>query len=76
MDGAGGIRIPIVHDDSGSTTAATLATCYESLHGKEALSMHGKHLIRVPTIRPLLENDWFIRMIEEARYRLFVEEGE
>ncbi|KAL7525237.1 hypothetical protein ACHAXR_002243 [Thalassiosira sp. AJA248-18] len=36
--------------------------------------MHDKHLIRVPTIRPLMEDDWFIRQIEEARRRVFAED--
>ncbi|MDB4430462.1 hypothetical protein N9140_00730, partial [bacterium] len=82
-DGAGGIRIPVVklgccgnrdgvgHDDDNDT-----ASYYESLHGIEALAMHGKHLIRVPTIRPLMEDDWFIRQIEGARWRLLMEEAE
>ena len=34
-----------------------------------------KHLIRVPTIRPLLEDDWFIRKIEEARWNVFMDEA-
>ena len=33
-------------------------------------------MIRVPTIRALLEDDWFIRQIEGARWRLFTEEHE
>ena len=37
--------------------------------------MHGKHLIRVPTIRPLLEDDWFIRQIEQARLAVFMEKN-
>ena len=48
---------------------------YESLHGNEALEMHGKHLIRVPTIRPLLEDDWFIQQIENARLIVAQEES-
>ena len=57
------------------TTAATRApTSYISLRGKDALEMHGRHLIRVPTLRPLLEDDWFVRRIEDARWRIFEEE--
>ena len=79
-DGAGGIRIPVVklgccgNIDGGGHDYD--ATSYESLHGNEALAMHGKHLIRVPTIRPLMEDDWFIRQIEGARWRLLMEEEE
>jgi len=77
-DGAGGIRIPNIDISDGNCTTTTMpkTPSYVSLHGNEALGMHGKHLIRVPTIRPLLEDDWFVRQIEEARWRLFVEEDE
>lgn len=64
-DGAGGIRVPIVAEKNGSNNYYNR---YESLHGQEALDLHGRHLIRVPTIRPSLEDDWFIRQIEMARW--------
>jgi len=71
-DGAGGIRVPIVvesDDDGGSSNNNNYYyNRYESLHGQEALDLHGRHLIRVPTIRPSLEDDWFIRQIEMARW--------
>jgi hypothetical protein len=80
-DGAGAVRISSAlngvdnHDDTSPTTAPTPTTSqYTSLHGNEALEMHGKHLIRVPTVRPIIEPDWFIRQIEDARWRIFVEE--
>ena len=74
-DGAGGIRVPsnVIGGDGGS--AASRRTSYESLRGEEALGMHGRHLIRVPTVRPLLEDDWFVREIEEARRRVLEESG-
>jgi len=61
-----------------TTIKATRATTssYISLRGKGALEMHGRHLIRVPTLRPLLEDDWFVRRIEDARWRIFDEEKE
>jgi hypothetical protein len=74
MDGAGGIRIPV--DGKDESDKSTTTTSYELLHGKEGLAMHSKHMIRVPTIRPLLEDDWFIRQIESARWRLFTEDHE
>ena len=70
-DGAGGIRIPVVNEGGDGTSIIS----YASLRGEEALEMHGKHLIRVPTIRPLLEDDWFIRKIEEARWNVFMDEA-
>eukprot|EP00804_Cyclotella_cryptica_P028436 CCRYP_014206-RA/>CCRYP_014206-RA protein AED:0.01 eAED:0.01 QI:145/1/1/1/0.5/0.33/3/2287/550 len=67
-DGAGGIRVPM---DIQGVDGVTKHTSYDSLHGKEVLDMQGKHLIRVPTVRPLLEDDYFIRQIEAARWKLF-----
>jgi len=64
-DGAGSIRVPVVVEKDGSSNNYNR---YESLHGEEALALHGRHLIRVPTIRPSLEDDWFIRQIEKARW--------
>jgi hypothetical protein len=72
-DGAGGIRVPIVADNRGGSESNTNSnSCYnryESLHGEQALALHGRNLIRVPTIRPSLEDDWFIEQIEIARLR-------
>jgi len=67
-DGAGGIRTPI--ELRGRGDGEKSISGYQSLFGKEALEMHGKHLIRVPTVKPLMEEDWFIRQIEEARWNL------
>ena len=67
-DGAGGIRAPVVAENNGEGDSSNNYNRYESLHGQEALDLHGRHLIRVPTIRPSLEDDWFIRQIEKARW--------
>ena len=68
-DGAGGIRVPVVVEKDGDGGSSNnYYNRYESLHGEEALALHGRHLIRVPTIRPSLEDDWFIRQIEMARW--------
>ena len=72
-DGAGGIRVPVVveNGEGGGGGGDSNNNCYnryESLHGDKALDLHGRHLIRVPTIRPSLEDDWFIRQIEMARW--------
>ena len=64
FDGAGGIRVPAKEEKEDDKHSS-----YESLHGSEALNMHGKHLIRVPTICPLMEDDWFIQQIEKARWK-------
>ena len=64
LDGAGGIRA--VMNDEGDSSSKVC--CYESLPGGKALELHGRHLIRVPTIRPTLEDDWFIKQIEMARW--------
>ena len=60
-DGAGGIRVED-RDDSGGSS-------FRSLPGEEALGLHGVHLIRVLTVRPVMEDGWFIRQIEGARMR-------
>lgn len=67
-DGIGAVRVP--------TTASSSSSSYISLRGNDILNMHGKYLIRVPTLRPLLEDDWFICQIENARQRIFIEEEE
>ncbi|KAL7493714.1 hypothetical protein ACHAWT_006192 [Skeletonema menzelii] len=67
-DGAGGIRVPVVSENDEDGGSSNNYNRYESLHGQEALDLHGRHLIRVPTIRPSLEDDWFIRQIEMARW--------
>ncbi len=67
-DGAGGIRVPVIAENNGEGGSRNNYNRYESLHGQEALDLHGRHLIRVPTIRPSLEDDWFIRQIEKARW--------
>jgi hypothetical protein len=71
-DGAGGIRVPKAQKGEG----VERHTSYESLHGQEALDNHGKHLIRVPTICPLMDDDWFVKKIEEARWKYFEEDME
>jgi len=40
---------------------------YESLSGEEILKMHGLHLIRVPTIEPILNLDWFLQQLEKVQ---------
>ena len=69
-DGAGGIRIPKGLEGK----IVDWHTSYESLNGDDALNMQGKHLIRVPTVCPLMQDDWFIQKIEDARYKYFEED--
>lgn len=69
-DGIGAVRVPTTASSSSSSSS------YISLRGNDILNMHGKYLIRVPTLRPLLEDDWFICQIENARQRIFIEEEE
>ena len=40
---------------------------YESLVPRDSLAQHGVHLIRVPTVEPMLDSQWFIRQIQQAR---------
>ena len=86
-DGIGAVRVPVPveetdefddddddNDNDTNNVVDEMVTSYVSLRGKGALEMHGRHLIRVPTLRPLLEDDWFVRRIEDARWRIFDEE--
>ena len=43
---------------------------YKSLSGQEILEMQGLHLIKVPTVAPVLDQDWFLHRIQEAEERL------
>jgi len=43
---------------------------FHSLSGTEIQALHGIHLVRVPTFKPLLEPDWFIRQIEKCEENL------
>jgi hypothetical protein len=40
---------------------------FESLSGKEIQAEHGMHLIRVPTIEPILNERWFLQQIQKAQ---------
>jgi len=42
---------------------------YYSIPGKEILKMQGLHLIRVPTIEPILNEQWFIEQLDAAQQR-------
>jgi hypothetical protein len=42
---------------------------FRTLAGKEVQQMQGLHLIRVPTIEPILNPDWFLLQIDRARAR-------
>ena len=39
---------------------------YTTLSSSEALKLHGTHLIRVPTIEPVLNSQWFLTQIDRA----------
>ena len=42
---------------------------FRTLSGEEIQQMQGLHLIRVPTIEPILNPDWFLIQIDKARAR-------
>jgi hypothetical protein len=42
---------------------------FRTLSGSEILQQHGLHLIRVPTVEPILDDRWFLRQIKFARRR-------
>jgi len=40
---------------------------FQSLSGPEIQQLQGLHLVRVPTIEPILNNNWFLLQIDKAR---------
>mmetsp|Transcript_21948 Transcript_21948/g.47750 ORF Transcript_21948/g.47750 Transcript_21948/m.47750 type:complete len:302 (-) Transcript_21948:234-1139(-) len=55
---------------SSNDAAATDAVLFESVHGADMEAYHGVHLVRVPTVEPVLNPHWYIQQIEKARNRL------
>jgi hypothetical protein len=60
-DGTDSIAAVRVEDEEGT---------YKSLSGEKILEIQGLHLIKVPTVAPVLEKDWFLHRIREAEERL------
>lgn len=42
---------------------------YEFLTGREIQDLQGLHLIRVPTIEPILNRQWFVQQLDQAQAR-------
>lgn len=57
-DAIASVRQPVDGDSSGS---------FESLTGQEIRQEQGHHLIRVPTIAPILNSGWFLEVIDKAQ---------
>lgn len=71
-DGIAGIRRQrqqqLPAPDSAADEVST-GTCnvFESVSGAEIQKMHGLHLIRVPTVEPIMNRDWFLHQLDEVR---------
>jgi len=67
-DGIASVRRPVVdttiHREAKSEASFTR---YESLPGTEIQAMHGLHLIRVPTVEPMLNHDWFLQQVAKVQ---------
>ena len=37
---------------------------FQPLTGEETIALHGMHLVRVPTFKPILDETWFLKQIE------------
>ena len=63
-----------IHNDQTDSIAAVRVEdesgVYKSLSGEEILGMQGLHLIKVPTVAPVLDQDWFLNRIREAEESL------
>ena len=42
---------------------------YRTLTGREIMEMQGLHLIRVPTVEPVLNKNWFVEQLDKAQLR-------
>lgn len=40
---------------------------FRSLKGEEIIQMQGKHLVRVPTIEPIFDRQWFVDKIKQCQ---------
>lgn len=43
---------------------------FDALNGAEVQKMHGKYLVRVPTIEPILSKTWFLERIDECEKKI------
>jgi len=65
-----------IHNDATDSIAAVrvesegVKGTYKSLSGEDILEMQGLHLIKVSTVAPVLDQDWFLHRIREAEERL------
>jgi hypothetical protein len=58
------------HDSIASVRQCTLneqsEAEFRTLSGREILAQQGLHLIRVPTVEPILNRQWFVQEIRKA----------
>ena len=54
------------HDGIASVRRQLANDCWETLSSADILKQHGKHLIRTPTIEPVLNPHWFLERIQYA----------
>jgi hypothetical protein len=43
---------------------------FQPLSGEDTLKQHGVHLVRTPTVEPILNENWFVEQIDAAEARL------
>ena len=71
-DGIAGIRrqrqqqVPAADSAADEASAGDIAV-FESVTGAEIQKMHGLHLIRVPTVEPIMNRDWFLQQLDKVR---------
>ena len=63
-----------IHNDATDSIVAVRVEdndgMYRSLSGEEILDIQGEHIFRVPTVAPIMDEDWFLLRIKEAEDRL------
>lgn len=66
-DGITSVRRPVKAFETIVASESKDDAIFESLSGPEIQAMQGLHLIRVPTIEPILNEEWFLKQIEKVQ---------
>ena len=67
-DGIASVRKESLPDNAGEKEDGTFS--FDTVDGTDLTMYQGIHLVRVPTVEPVLNPKWYIQQIEKARNRL------
>lgn len=66
-DSIASVRRPVINSNTNTMPLGLQQQGFESLTSDEILAEQGRHLIRVPTIAPILHPGWFLEAIDKAQ---------